>query len=136
LAGGALVILLAGCSGPPGETLLPVEGLVRLQGKPLTKGVVVLHADDSKGNTSKHDSRGNIQADGHYKISTHPREGAPPGWYKITVQSTEPSDPKNPYAKPRSLLPDPEKFGSPDESGLTFQVRPDAPAGAYDLELK
>jgi hypothetical protein len=125
---------LAGC-GPSGpETMLAVEGQVRFGGKPLTKGTVVLYADPSKGNTTKHEPRGTIEADGRYQIFTHPHQGAPPGWYKVAVIATEPSDPKNPYALPRSLLP--EKFSQPDESRLTLEVRSRPPPGAYDLDLK
>jgi hypothetical protein len=114
--------------------MLPVEGQVRYGGKPLTQGTVVLYADAGKGNLSKHEPRGRIEADGRYQIFTHPHAGAPPGWYKVSVLVTEPSDPKNPYSLPRSLIP--EKFGKPDESGLTIEVRSPPPPGAYDLDLK
>ena len=105
---GMTAILLAGLAGcgPSGpEKLLPVEGQVRFKGKALTKGTVVLHADAGKGNTTKHEPRGRIEGDGRYTVFTHPRPGAPPGWYKVTVIATEPSDPKNPYSLPRSLIP-------------------------------
>src|SRR5438105_12429595 len=112
----ALVGGLAGC-GQSGETLLPVQGQVKYAGKPLTKGSVVFYPDAGKGNQTKQEPRGTIEADGRYKMVTHPREGAPPGWYKVAVLSTEPSDPKNPYALPRSSIP--TKFGKPEESQLT-----------------
>jgi hypothetical protein len=123
---------LAGC-GPSGSGLLPVEGQVKFRGKPMTQGTVVLYPDPSKGNTSKHEPRGTIEADGRYKVFTHPHRGAPPGWYKVAVIATEPSDPKNPYSLPRSLIP--EKFGKPDESRLSWEVRSNPPPGAYDLDL-
>jgi hypothetical protein len=134
--GVATVLLsgLAGCGGSGSETLLPVEGQVKINGKPLTRGTVILYPDKGKGNTTKHEPRGNLEADGRFKIATHPKAGAPPGWYKVAVIATEPGDPKNPYALPRSLIP--EKFGKPDESRLTLEVRSDAPPGAYDLDLK
>jgi hypothetical protein len=129
-----LLAALAGCGATDSPALLPVAGQVRFGGKPLTRGTVVLYPDARKGNTSKHEPRGTIQADGRYQIATHPRAGAPPGWYKVAVRATEPGDAKNPYALPRSLIP--EKFQSPDTSGLTLEVRSDPPAAAYDLELK
>jgi hypothetical protein len=125
---------LAGCGRWASETMLPVEGQVQFGGKLLTRGTVVLYPDAGKGNTTKHEPRGTIEADGRYKIFTHPHAGAPPGWYKVAVLATEASDPKNPYAVPRSLLP--PKFGNPDESGLTLEVRSQPPPGAYDLDLK
>ncbi len=94
---------------------------------------MVLYPDASKGNTTKHEPRGVIEADGRYKVVTHPQEGAPPGWYKVTVSVTEPSDPKNPYSLPRYLIP--EKFSKPDESGLILEVRSQAPLGDFDLDL-
>jgi hypothetical protein len=125
---------LAGCGSTDAPALLPVEGQVRFAGKPLTQGTVVLYPDARKGNTSKHEPRGTIDANGRYEIITHPRPGAAPGWYRVAVRATEPGDAKNPYALPRSLLP--EKFQSPETSGLTLEVRSDPPAGAYDLDLK
>jgi hypothetical protein len=129
---GLLLTALAGCGSGP-ATMLPVEGQVKFKGKALTTGTVILYADAAKGNTTKHEPRAPIEPDGHYKIITHPNEGAPPGWYKVAVVVTEPSDPKNPYSPPRSLIP--EKFGKPDESGLTLEVRSLPPPGAYDLDL-
>src|SRR5262249_4958975 len=86
---------LAGCGPPHSQTMFPVEGQVRFEGKPLTAGTVVLHPDGSKGNSTKHEPRGSIEPDGKYRIITHPQEGARPGWYKVAVIATEPSDPKN-----------------------------------------
>jgi hypothetical protein len=132
---GLAAVLLAGLAGcGPSETFVPVEGQVKAAGKPLVKGTVILYADTSKGNTTKQEPRGSIEADGRYKLISHPHEGAPPGWYKVAVIATEPSDPKNPYSVPRSLIP--EKFGKPDESRLTLEVRKEAPPGAYDFDLK
>jgi hypothetical protein len=112
----------------------PVEGQITYQGKALTKGSLIFKADAAKGNATKHQPHGAIDASGRYKVTTHPRDGAPPGWYKVGVVVTEPSDPKNPYSVPRSLIP--EKFNNAEESGLTLEVRANAPAGAYDLQLK
>jgi hypothetical protein len=133
---GITIVLLAGlvgCGQSGSAAMLPAEGQVKFKGKLLTKGTVVLYPDSSKGNTSKHEPRAVIEADGRFKVVTHPQEGAPPGWYKVAVIVTEPSDPKNPYSLPRSLIP--EKFGKPDESGLAFEVRSHAPPGAFDLDL-
>jgi hypothetical protein len=95
---------------------------------------VILHPDPSKGNTSAHEPRGQIESDGRFTIFTHPKTGAPPGWYKVAVNSTEPSDPKNIYSLPKWLIP--EKYGKPEESGLSFEVKAEPTPGAYDLKLK
>lgn len=125
--------LFIGC-GAAEERMLPVKGKVKWNGNLLAKGSVQFHPDKTKGNQSPHIPAGTIDAQGAYSLKTHPRDGAPAGWYKVAVVSTEPSDPKNPYSVPRSLIP--EKFGNPEESGLSVEVRPGAPAGAYDLDLK
>ena len=127
------LVSLVGC-GKAEETMLPVEGQVQLDGKPMQKGTVILHPDVAKNNATQHGPRASIDANGRYKIITHPREGAPPGWYKVAVIATEPSDPANLYSLPRSLIP--ERFGKPDESNLAIEVRDGAPVGAYDLNLK
>jgi hypothetical protein len=114
--------------------MVPVEGKVMFGGKALTKGSVVLYPDKTRGNATKHEPRADIDADGHYKVFTHPHEGAPPGWYKVAVIATEMSDPKNPYSLPRWLIP--EKFGNPEQSQLFLGVKKDAPPGAYDLALR
>src|SRR5438876_33451 len=115
-----MVALLAGC-GPAEETMYPVQGQIKFAGKPMTKGHLSFHPDAAKGNQSKHSPSGAIDAQGRYQVMTHPRDGAPPGWYIVTVTLSEPSDPSNPYAVPRSLIPD--KFGKPDESGLSIELR-------------
>jgi hypothetical protein len=126
------LMLLAGCFSRQ-ETLLPVEGQVKFGGQPLTKGTVIFYADTSKGNTTKQEPHGSIGQDGRYKMVTHPNDGAPAGWYKVAVIATEPSDTKNPYSTPRSLIP--QKFGNPWEIQLFLEVRSDAPPGAYDINL-
>ena len=81
----ALVVLvvLAGCGGK-GEVLVPVEGQVTVDGKPLATGTVVLHPDKGKGNTTMHEPRGEVEAGGKYKVVTGTKTaGAPPGWYSI-----------------------------------------------------
>lgn len=125
-------VCLLGCGRPP-EVMLPVAGEVKVEGKPLEKGSVALFPDRSKGNHTEHEPRGVVEA-GRYRIQTHPREGAPAGWYKVAVFAPVPVDPANPYSATRSAIP--ERFNQPADSGLTIEVRPNAPPGAYDLDLK
>jgi hypothetical protein len=129
----AFALLVGGC-GSPAESLVPVTGQVKFAGKPLTAGAVIFLPDTAKGNTTDREPRGNIGPDGRYTLVSHPDPGAPPGWYKVGVVANEPADPKNPYARTRSLIP--EQLNNPAESGLTVEVRRNAPPGAYDLDLK
>lgn len=128
-----LLVGLAGC-GSAGEEQLPVAGSVFWRDQPLTSGAVILIPDTTKANTSKHEPRGPIGADGTYQISTAHQPGAPPGWYKVGIIATEAGDPQNPYAVRQSLLP--AKYNDPDQSGLFLEVVKDPAPGDYDLKLK
>src|SRR5262245_15660650 len=135
-AGGtALVALLAlaGCRGE--EPLIPVEGQVTVGGKPLTTGTVVYHPDPAKGNKSLHEPRGELGPDGRYQLVTGTQAvGAPPGWYKVTVYAGVKINPQDPYSPEKSLTR--PKYGDQNTSGLALEVRPEAPARAYDLKLE
>src|SRR5262249_4842873 len=82
-----------GC-GEGGERLLPVQGKASLADKALPRGYVIFHPDAQKGNTSKDEPRGTIGEDGTYSLKTGNRDGAAPGWYKVTVAAAEQIDPK------------------------------------------
>lgn len=128
-----LAVFVTGCHATPEDARIPVAGTVFLGGKPVASGAVILRPDAAKGNTSKHEPRGKIEADGKFQTETALQQGAPPGWYKIGVIATEPADPKAPYTEMKSLIA--SKYNDPDTSGLAFEVVQSPPAGAYDLKL-
>ncbi len=80
-----LVLLAAGCGSrksnmPP---LVPVEGVVILDGKPLAEANVQFHP---VGNTQGRGAAANTDADGRYSlISPDGSKGAPVGDYKVVV---------------------------------------------------
>lgn len=127
------VLLLAGCGGAGGEKLAPVAGKVTVNGSPLSAGSVTFHPDAAKGNSTPHIPVGTLNADGQYTLKSATQDGAPRGWYKVTVTAQEPIDPKNPYAPPKHLI-DP-KFSNAATSGLTIEVLDKPQPGAYDLIL-
>jgi hypothetical protein len=127
----ALCYLAAGgCSGS-GEKLYPVSGSVEVEGKPLTFGGVTYHPMAEKGNTTKHTPISPIDSEGHYKLITGNRPGAPPGWYRVQVQA-------NP-AKAPSLAPPKfahhTKYLRPETSDIEVEVVADPKPKAYDLRL-
>ena len=128
---GFLGATLAGCG--QGAGLVPVTGKVTVDGKPLGTGSVTFHPDTAKGNTAPQLAAGEIDAQGNYKLVSGAREGAPPGWYKVTVTAQEPADAKNPYAPPKSIVN--PRFGDVQTSGLTVQVVGNPAPGAYDLSV-
>jgi len=132
VCGGILGVVLTGC-GPHAEKFTPVTGKVAVDGAPLTTGAVTFHPDASKGNHTPHIPVGSLDAQGSYKLLSATKEGAPLGWYKVTVSAQEPIDPKNPYAPPKHLIA--QKYGDASTSGLEIEVVAHPAAGAYDLTL-
>lgn len=130
----AAVALTAGCSGGP--TLHPVEGTVYMDGNPVQAGerltgYVVLHADSARGNTNMEDTKGVIGADGRYTVYTRDKQGAPGGWYFVTVDLAR-TNPNDPYDyKP---LVD-QKYLDKKKSGLEFEVVPNPAKDRYDVRL-
>ena len=124
--------VLFGCGGG-GDQLTPVEGKVTVNGAPLGTGSVSFHPDAAKGNSTPHIPVGNLDAHGNYKVMSATQEGAPLGWYEVTVSAQEPIDPKNPYAPPKHLIN--PKYSDLSNSGLEIEVVPSPAAGAYDLKL-
>ena len=127
-----ILVGLSGC-GDNAVKLVPVEGVVTVGGKKLAKGSVILHPDETKGNTSLERPRGLIDAEGKYTVSTHLKGGVAPGWYKVAVTAADQPDPNNAYLF-KFLVP--ERYIDQRTSNLTFEVVENAAPGAYDLNLE
>jgi hypothetical protein len=132
---GVLGITFAGCGkgAEDGEKLTTVLGKVTVSGKPLGTGAVTFHPDTAKGNNTPHIPTGPLDAQGNYKLMSATREGAPPGWYKVTVSAQEPVNEKNPYALPKHLIN--PRFANVQTSGLAVQVVENPAPGAYDFKV-
>src|ERR1022692_41139 len=85
-------VFVAGCAKQP-ELLLPVEGSITVKKQPLATGTVVFYPDPQKGNKSKQEPRATLAVDqpGRYKLTTDHRDGAPSGWYTVTVYALKPA---------------------------------------------
>jgi len=125
-------LLLAGCDQSGLGRIVPVKGTVSLDGKPVPSGSLLFRPDAAKGNTSKFEPAATINSDGSYSLFTAEREGAPPGWYKVSVVAQE-LNAKDPYAPAKSLVP--TKYNDPETSGISVEVVEQPAAGAYDLKL-
>jgi hypothetical protein len=128
-----VVASAAGC-GSKEPALHPVEGTITLKGKALKAGTVTLHPDAQKGNSHAFPSppTGEV-TEGKYAIATKGKAGAPEGWYKVTVHASVPSNPKDEYSEPRLLVD--VTNTEPTTTKHSFEVKPGAAAGAYDLKL-
>ncbi len=119
-------LLCAACGSDSGrQPVYPVQGRVLFNGKPVSRALVVFHAE---GEEAKKAPRPHAQtrADGSFVLTTYAGEdGAPAGNYVVTVECWETnlsrkaregeSDP------PVNYLPGP--YCRPQTSGLRTQVR-------------
>jgi hypothetical protein len=129
----AFLAALPGCGASNGGRV-PVEGKVFLDAQPLSKGIVILRPDAGKGNLSKHEPRGKIDAQGRYRIATGKYYGALPGWYKVGVIANDETDSRLTYALPRPLIP--RHYNNPDHAGIYVEIVAEAEPGTYDLQLR
>jgi len=140
---GSLLFFGAGCGKQ--ETHYPVSGKVTLNNAPLKGGIVTFIPDESKGNKSKSNATGMINAEGNYTLMTNGRSGAPAGWYKVTVNPDTPSgmggaaEPgKNPQLTPLGGgVKIEQRFKDPGSTPITKEVvASGAAAGHYDLAVQ
>jgi hypothetical protein len=110
--------------------VFPVSGSVTEAGKALTKGNVTFHPVDKAGYLPA----GTIDEQGKYTLTTRGAVGAPAGKYKVVVSVQVPSNPKDPYSVPKSLIH--AKYGKPETTDLVVEVKDNPTSGDYDLNLK
>jgi hypothetical protein len=135
-----LALAAAGCGDGSGVgRTLPVNGTITLDDKPLTAAstVVLFKPDKAKGNLSTFEPTGTVDEQGHYRLVTGGKKGAPPGWYKVCVTATAgPTQGGGGRAhRPaaRSLVP--SRYGQAATTPVAVEVVEDPPPGAYDLKL-
>jgi hypothetical protein len=126
----AALLSFAGCGGSG----IPVKGHATVNNKALSNGSVRFIPDKAKGNTGIVEPLGVITEDGTYELKTNGKPGAPPGWYKVVVNAGEPVDLSNPVPPPsKSLIA--MKYGTPESTDISIEVKSGAADGAYDLKL-
>ena len=128
-------ILLVGCGGgDEGPKLVPVSGVVTVDGAPLATANVSFRPDTSKGNTVPYEPGGAADGTGRFELTTTARKGAPVGWYKVVVFA--PTPPRTSGDAPK-VGPPPfnAKYSDAARTDLSIEVKAGAVAGAYDLKL-
>jgi hypothetical protein len=124
-----LAVLATGCSDSSEVgKVVPVEGRVTLDTKPLPGGAVIFNPDVTKNNTLKFIPSGKIQADGKYTVNTGNKVGVPPGAYKVTIFVNAPGAPTIP------MKVDP-RYASAETTPFAIEVTESPQEGAYDLKL-
>jgi hypothetical protein len=114
--------LLTGCgtSAPP---LAAVKGTVSYRGHLLPGGTIVFTPDAARGGRGEI-AHASIAPDGSFTLHTGPSPGAAVGWHRITVVAVrEPVQPASYQAFPLPQILLPEKYSSPDLSGLVREVK-------------
>jgi hypothetical protein len=137
-----LLLIVSGCGGSSKTVLVPASGTVTLGESAMTSGTVTFHPDESKGNTEKLSPTGMIDGSGNYNLTTDGRDGAPVGWYKVTVtqgmsmsmpsDSAVVTDPTKSLANKSSLN---SKYQSAATSGISIEVLASQPQGGYTIKL-
>jgi hypothetical protein len=117
-----------GCGSSP--DLATVEGTAAINGKPLSKGSVVLHCEGRA-------YAGEIGPDGHFLVMSQGKPLIPPGTYVVTLMPPPPVTQVDlqttelrtvAQADPRDY---PEKFRAPETSDMTKEIQ----AGTNQLTL-
>lgn len=111
-----LALLVAGCGRR--VELVPVEGQVTLDGRPLSAGSIMLQPVAGPA------ARGRIDGEGRFRMGTYRRgDGVIAGRAAVRVASFENSASTAPGAEPtlgKSLLP--ERYADFGTSGITVEV--------------
>lgn len=126
------LIGIPGCGKdvPAGPPLVPVSGIVSLDGKPLATGGTVSYRDS----TGIIQPAGKIEADGHYELFTDKRPGAPVGKYRVLVFASEsPEQAAAHGGLPRLIVH--KQFMDLTTTPLHVEVKDGNPSGAYDLQV-
>jgi hypothetical protein len=133
------LLALGGCSGV--GKLDSVSGKVTLDGKPLAGVSVNFIPDAQKGNKTELGVSGTTDSEGNYHLQTITRvrsttyDGAPPGWYKVTIRPTLGESPEGTAGPKGKASRVPVKYQNPDQTPFHIEVVDAPQAGAYDLNL-
>jgi hypothetical protein len=120
--------VLSGCGSKPAPPtdLVPVEGQLLLDGKPLTGAAITLLPQDAAGKASA----GTSDTSGNFRLSALSGDfGAKPGKYKVLVIGRPTggyAPPPGPDEVPLSAIV-PARYGLPEATPLHIEVPPPGP---------
>ncbi len=118
---GLLLVLVVGC----GPSVVTMTGKVTTKGgPPVERGSIVFHPQENKAGKKY---SGEIK-DGQYTIQVAT------GNYKVTIVATKPSDPKNEYSAPMSLVA--TTYNTVEQTPLTANVSSSGVKDFVDLHAQ
>jgi hypothetical protein len=132
----ACLVGLTGCSNVKLEKAVPVEGVLKYQGKPL-EGYHVTFQPIEK---DRQGASGDTDANGAFKMGTNkPGDGAAAGKHKVGVtfnsQVTEGEPGKEVFKTVTPKVKLPAKFEDPNTSGVEVDIPADG-TKSLEIELK
>ncbi len=130
-----MVAVTAGCgSGNDGPEVVPVSGVIMLDGAPLKGAGLAFHPDGAKGNTAEYLPAGTADDKGMFELTTATKKGAPPGWYKVVVSAPVP--PRTGGEAPK-VGPPPfnAKYTDAKTTDLSIEVQDGTGPGSYDIDV-
>ena len=128
----SLPALVGGCGNPPPE-FAPVEGVVRVKGRPQPGLQVHFLPDPQRGNdlpinaSGKTDEQGKYQL--HYVYEEEEGLGAPVGWHRVLIEDTALSQVPQGQPLPPQLIP--TAYSNPAKTPLIVEVK----SGAQTIDL-
>lgn len=132
---GAMVLasaVAAGCRS--GIELLPVSGVVTLDGKPVEQATVLFKPETGPV------AYGQTDAAGRFELSTAGRKGAVPGKHLVSITKTKVTGVGNDeMVDPEKVKTEwivPQKYTDPEKSGLTAEVARGKTTFEYHLKSK
>ncbi|MCU0963252.1 MAG: hypothetical protein MUF48_24430 [Pirellulaceae bacterium] len=123
-AAACVLLALCGCqeSLPPDRVpVVPVEGALTFDGKPVPGALVVFHPTDAALLDKVPPPRATVREDGTFKLTTYTADdGAPVGAYQVTVEWRKLVDKDGDVKAGPNVLP--ERYTRPKTSGLVARV--------------
>lgn len=111
----------AGCGGVDLPDRAQVQGVVTIDGQPVTTGEITFMPDESKG-TKGPSATGKIDSTGHFKLTTDHQgrgdDGAIVGFHQVRIVARDLAEPGAPS---QSLIP--ARYGDFKTSNLTTEVK-------------
>ena len=116
----ALVASSSGCSRPGRLPTAPVRGTVKLDGSPVTSGVVVFLPERGRA------AKGEIRPDGSFVLGTYgTSDGAIIGTHRVGIIARDGGPPSEAdvIAGKKPSWNVPQRYTGPETSGLIIEVR-------------